>query len=78
MADAEKWAEDLKQLRDEIRLKLHLASKDLQDEWDELEDKWNRFEAEANLSQSAEDIGEALSKLGEELTNAYKRIRDAL
>jgi len=70
--------EEAKQTRDEIRLKIHLGSKDLQDEWSELEDKWNDFEAKAKLGDAADDIGDAASKLGEELATAFKRIKSAL
>ena len=51
--------EEAKQTRDEIRRKIHLGSKDLQDEWSELEDKWNDFEAKAKFGDAADDIGDA-------------------
>ena len=34
---------EILELRDETRLKIHLGSKDLQDEWHELEEKWEKF-----------------------------------
>lgn len=69
---------ELETARDELRLKIHLGSKDLQDEWNELEEKYNRFKAEAELEKSAEDIGGAAGDLAEEIGKAYSRIKGAL
>ncbi len=70
--------DDLKTLRDEINLQIHLASKDLQDEWTGLEDKWSEFSSNARLNESADEIGDALGDLGEDLKLAFERIRKAL
>ncbi|MBD8877493.1 hypothetical protein [Roseibium polysiphoniae] len=78
MADIDALFSELKQTRDEVKLKIHLGSKELQDEWDELEGKWEDFEAKAKLGESAENIGEATSLLGTELSTAFKKIKSAL
>lgn len=78
MPDLTKLAEDLKRARDEIRLKIHLGSKEVQDEWSELEQRWNSFESRAEFDKSAKDVGDALKILGSELKDAYTRIRRAL
>lgn len=78
MPDLVKLAEDLKRTRDEIRLKIHLGSKEVQDEWSALEQRWNSFESRAELDKSAKDVGDALKILGSELKDAYGRIRRAL
>jgi len=70
--------EELKRTRDEIRLKIHLASKDLQQEWSELEEHWKTFESKAELDRSAKDVSDAVLILGSELKDAYLRIRRAL
>ena len=36
MADIDDLIEELKQKRDELRVQIHLASKEVQEEWDEL------------------------------------------
>ena len=41
MIDIEAIAQELKTTRDEIKLKIHLGSKELQEEWDELEKKYD-------------------------------------
>lgn len=48
-----KLAKDLKQTRDEVRLRVHLGSKDIQDEWQKPERSWQTFEREAELDRSA-------------------------
>ena len=78
MANFEKIAEDLKQNYDELKLKVHLGSKEAQDEWAELQERWNHFESQANLKKSREDVGDALEILGSELKDAFNRIRKAL
>ena len=69
---------ELRQRRDELRVQMHLASKDLQDEWDEIEEKWDRFSARAGFEETEEGIEEALEKLGDELKRGYQRLRDAI
>ena len=69
---------ELRQRRDELRVQMHLASKDLQDEWDEIEEKWDRFSARAGFEETEEGIEEALEKLGHELKLGYQRLRDAI
>lgn len=78
MADFQRIIDDVKQARDEARLKIHLASKDLQDEWHELEKRWTNFETKAQIDRSAKDVGAALSILGSELKTAYQRLSKAL
>lgn len=78
MADFDKFAEELKRNYDELKLKVHLGSKDAQDEWTELQERWTHFESQANLKKSREDVGDAVEILGSELKDAFDRIRKAL
>ncbi len=78
MADIDDILEDLKQRRDELRVQMHLASKDLQDEWEELEGKMKEFSERAQIEATAEGIGDALGGLGHELKLGYERLRDAI
>ena len=78
MAEFDDLVTDLKQKRDELRLKMHLASKEVQDEWEELEDKMQEFSSRAELGKTSEGLGDALTRLGEELKLGYKRIRNAI
>jgi vacuolar-type H+-ATPase subunit D/Vma8 len=78
MSEFDDLVADLKQKRDELRLKMHLASKEAQDEWEELEEKMQEFSSRAELGKTSEGLGDALGKLGEELKMGYKRVRDAI
>jgi len=85
MNDLDEMVEDLKQKRDELRVQMHLASKEIKDEWDELEEKMEefsrkarKFSEDAKLKETGAGIGGALGTLGGELKKGYARIRDAL
>jgi BMFP domain-containing protein YqiC len=75
--------ERLKQQRDELNVRMHLAAAEVRDEWAELEHKWSKFESKARhvgsaAANSAEDVGSAAKVLGQELKAAYDRIRKSL
>lgn len=85
MADIDEIVEELKQTRDELRVKINLASKEIKDEWEELEDKMDEFAGkarqfaqDAKLKETGTGIGDALGQLGHELKAGYERIREAL
>ena len=85
MADIDEIIEELKQKRDELRVQVHLMSKEAKDEWEELEEKMEEFSGkakqfaeDAELKKTGEGIGDALGQLGGELKHGYGRIRDAL
>ncbi len=73
----------LRQERDELRVRAHLLKAEVKQEWDDVERKWEQIEfrlekAGTGARESAGDIGAALAQLGEEIANAYRRIRKAL
>lgn len=76
--DLDRISTELSRARDEIKLKIHLASKDLQTEWEGVEDRWRRFESAARLEQSAKDVSDAVKILAGELGAAFDSIRKAL
>jgi hypothetical protein len=78
MTDLNKLADDLKRLRDEIKLKIHLGTMEAQDEWAGLEKRWKAFREKAELERTADDLGDTMKKLGTDLKVAYERIRKAL
>ena len=78
MTDFDQLRADLKRMRDELALKIHLGSKDAQAQWAELEKKWKQFAAEAELRQSAKDIGAAAHALGDELKAGFEGIKKGL
>ena len=70
--------EELSRLRDEVRLKLNLASMEARDEWEKLEERWEQFRRKADLDETAEGIGGSVDDLVDELRKGYERIRKAL
>ncbi len=72
--------EELKQMRDELRVKLKLAAADARDEWDVLEKKWEHLEGRLGVvgkeaGAVAENVGDALELAVDELRKGYERIK---
>ena len=78
MSEFDDLISDLKQKRDELRVKVHLASKEAQEEWQELEEKFDSFVQRAQLKETGEGVGDALSQLGRELKVGFDRMRQAV
>jgi hypothetical protein len=75
--------DDLKRIRDEIRVRIHLGKAEAQDLWDRSEQKIEEVESKLKfISEQAEqplnDVRDAAQLLLGELRDGYKRIRDAL
>lgn len=73
----------LKIQRDEINLKLHLASMEVRDEYDEAEKKWQHIKSRSaqlaeETKETSEEVIEAVKVVAEELKEAYKRISSRL
>ena len=69
----------LERKRDEVRVRIHLASMEVTEEWEVVEKKWEHMRAKGeklkNASgESAKDIGEAVNALGREIGESYKRL----
>lgn len=77
MSDLDELIAELKQKRDELRVQMHLASREARDEWEEWERKMEGFKANARLDETGEGIGKAFGQLGNELRTGYKRIVNA-
>lgn len=78
MADFDDLIDELKTKRDELRLQMHLASKEGKEEWEELEKKMEHFRAQAQLGDTGEGVGKALGQLGHEIKLGYERIWRAI
>jgi uncharacterized protein involved in exopolysaccharide biosynthesis len=85
MADLDDIIEDLKQKRDELRVRIHLGSREVRDEWEELEQKMNelsarskQFAEDARIRETGTGMADALKQLGHEIKLGYERIREAL
>jgi len=78
MATIDEILDDLKTKRDELKLKIHLGSKEVQEEWEQLETRWREFSSKARVEESAEGISAALRHLKDELVRGYERVKGAL
>ena len=78
--DVRRLAEELKTQRDELALRVHLARRDVQDEFAQLEKTWNHFRGRAEVighevGDAADDVGAALRLVASELRRGYERVR---
>jgi len=62
--------EELKRMRDEIKVKLHLAGKDAKDKWHELEPKLE--ELELKFEKGGRELGATTDKLFEDVGRAVR------
>ncbi|MDP1829411.1 MAG: hypothetical protein Q8L48_39460 [Archangium sp.] len=67
--DLKVFTHDVRALRDEVRLKLHLASMDLKQEWENLEPQLDRA-----LNSAAIVSGEVVADLKKRLQEFKKRL----
>jgi hypothetical protein len=75
--------ETLKQERDQLAVKVHLANAEARQEWGKLREKLDRLLADYEparkaASQSAHDVGGALKVVAQEIKAGFERIRKAL
>jgi len=73
----------LKQERDELKLKAHLASAEAKEEWDALRGRLDKLLADyepvkSAASESAGKVSASLKTVGEEILAGFHRIRKSL
>ena len=73
----------IRQQRDELQLKIHLAGLEVQDEWETLEEKWDELvnksmQLKKQLDPTLDDINVAYSLLEDELKKGYEQLKKAL
>jgi chromosome segregation ATPase len=74
---------ELREERDELKVKLRLAKMQAGDEWEKLEDQLEKLEAKTKelgsaASDASQDISSAAKLLAEEIANGFKKIRKHL
>ena len=79
----EKELDELRRVRDELRIKMHLAKKDAQDRWQQLEKRMSELEAHAKrAAQRTEaplhELADATRHLLEEMRVGYRDLRKLL
>ncbi len=78
MADISGFIAELKQKRDELRLQLHLGTKEAESEWEDLTSEWDKFLTRAQFDKSSEEVGEAAKELGLKMKQSYDRFKKAV
>lgn len=73
----------LAQMRDELKVKMHLAKAETRDQWARLDDKWHDLQrkmktVENASAEAAEDLREGVRVLLRELGEGYDKIRRVL
>jgi len=73
----------LKQQRDELALKMHLATAEAKQEWDKLEERFRQMSASYEptrdaTADTAEKVGSAIKQVASEIIDGYDRIRKSL
>ena len=68
--------EELKKLRDEIRVRMHLGEMDVREWWGNVEPRL--IEVEESISRSVGRASESTDVFVEEFVSAFRRIRDRL
>jgi CBS domain-containing protein len=75
--------DELRRLRDELKVRLHLGKADAKDTWERLEKRYHELEAQARrIAQRSEaplhEMGDAARKLFDELRAGYRELRRQL
>ena len=75
--------DDLKRMRDELALKMHLGKAEAKSEWAKLEVMWAQYELQQSkvknvVKDTGSNVGTAMDMAGDELKKGYERIRDLL
>ncbi len=79
----EEMLNDLKQERDELHVRLHLAKLETSEEWQKLEAKLGKFESRVKdlggaTAEASREMGAAVKLLGEEIRDGFKKIASRL
>jgi hypothetical protein len=72
-SDLEKSATILRELREEVRVRIHLGGLEVKDEWRRLEPR-----LEQTLERAAKEVTDASHKTITEVTDAVRRLRQTL
>jgi hypothetical protein len=76
--------EALTQLRDELRVQMHLAKMEARAQWEKLEPKWMELEGKlqdfdrATVLAAARELRQSACQLVKELHEGYQRVRTSL
>lgn len=75
--------EELRGLRDDLRLQVHLGKMEVQERWEKAEKDWEHLEGRLKLvgaesRETLEEVGEAAKLVLEEIRQGYRHIKELL
>jgi len=78
-----KEVDELRGLRDDLKVRVHLAKMDAQDRFQKAERSWEQLETKLRQlgdasKESAEDVSQAARLLVDEIREGYRHVRDKL
>ena len=81
--EIEELLAQLKQERDELNVKLHLAKVEARDQWEVAEKQWYAFQHKSEkvlgeVDHTGDEVKQALTLLADELKDGYRRIREQM
>jgi len=76
----EEEAKELRTVRDDLKVRVHLAKMEADDAWEDLEKRWQHVEGRLSVladagHEVAEDVGAALQTVLEELRTGYEKMK---
>ncbi len=79
----EEELDNVRAMRDDLRVRLHLGGAELRDQWDKLERGWQHVEGRLKVignesDEVASEIRETLHVLAEQLKDGYERVKSVL
>ena len=79
----DRLADELRQQRDELRLKLHLAKAEARDEFERLEKRWDHVRGRLGViakeaGAASKDVAVATLQLLREIKAGYQRVRELI
>lgn len=80
MATYEEWTNEVKRLRDEAELQIHLGTAEAKKQWELMEAQWKDYQrdAEAKLKQSGEEADVKWQEFSQNLKENYNKMLDSL
>ena len=81
--EIKKILEAIKTQRDELKVRLHLATAEINDDWLEMAKKWQQMkiqnsELKASVGDTSAALVDGLKKAGKDLKEGYQRMKKAL
>ncbi len=75
--------DELRAVRDELEVRLHLGKLEAQDLWKDLEKKWSHVEGRLKVigdaaEEALDDVGDAAENVLDEIKEGYEKLRRLL